>query len=126
MPKIEYLDLIGIQYKKKGRDPLSGLDCYGLLIEAFKRAGKTIPEYDSPDSSTGIVALINSEIRLWKKIEEPQQGAAALYRVPGLLHCAYLLTKDLLLHSWEPAAGVLVEPREEWDKRLIGYYVFEQ
>jgi predicted phage tail protein len=39
-----YSDLIGIPWKKGGRDK-TGFDCYGLAMEMFRRAGKDLPEY---------------------------------------------------------------------------------
>ena len=42
---IDYTDLIGVPFKNRGRDVKTGVDCYGLVIEVFKRFGHNIPEY---------------------------------------------------------------------------------
>ena len=43
--EIQYADLIGVPFKNLGRDVKSGLDCYGLVVEIYRRCGKEIGEY---------------------------------------------------------------------------------
>lgn len=38
--EIQYADLIGVPFKNLGRDVKSGLDCYGLVVEIYRRCGK--------------------------------------------------------------------------------------
>lgn len=42
---IDVSDLIGIKYKEHGRD-LSGFDCYGYVMYAYKRLGIELPDFD--------------------------------------------------------------------------------
>ena len=42
---IDYSDLIGVPFKNQGRDKNIGLDCYGLVMEVYKKLGIQLPEY---------------------------------------------------------------------------------
>jgi len=39
MIRAEYSDLVGVPYSLGGRDPRRGLDCFGVLLELYRRAG---------------------------------------------------------------------------------------
>ena len=41
---IEFGDLIGVPFVRGGRDPAGGLDCVGLTLEIYRRAGIELPE----------------------------------------------------------------------------------
>ena len=58
--EIQYADLIGVPFKNLGRDVKSGLDCYGLVAEIYRRCGKEIGEYYSDCSDKArINAILN-------------------------------------------------------------------
>lgn len=42
---IDYDDLIGIPFINGGRDRNKGFDCYGLVMEVYRRCGIALPEY---------------------------------------------------------------------------------
>ena len=42
---LEYGDLIGVPFVGNGRSKETGFDCYGLVQEMFRRAGRTLPDY---------------------------------------------------------------------------------
>lgn len=58
---IYYTDLIGVPFKNRGRDTRCGVDCYGLVIEIFKRFGKHIPEYYADYNDTEAVNKLITE-----------------------------------------------------------------
>lgn len=50
MQRVEYLgalvaDLVGTPFVDRGRDPATGLDCWGLVMEVQRRLGRAIPDY---------------------------------------------------------------------------------
>lgn len=45
MSMLEYGDLIGVPFVGNGRSKETGFDCYGLVQEMFRRAGRTLPDY---------------------------------------------------------------------------------
>jgi len=60
---IEYESLIGIPCKDEGRT-LEGLDCYGLVMEVYRRFGIELPEYwASFDDDEKVSAIIHEEIK---------------------------------------------------------------
>lgn len=116
-----YDDLIGVPFKLGGRGP-DAYDCYGLLEEMYRRDGKNILDYKSPEAGPLISALITSECaRLWQPCE-PKRGATALIRVPHSLHVGYMIGPMRMIHSWEKSGGVVIEPIEVWKRRVIGFY----
>jgi cell wall-associated NlpC family hydrolase len=118
---IAYADLIGTPFKLGGRGP-DAYDCYGLLEEAYRRAGKTILDYRSPEAGPAISALIAGECaRLWMPCEQ-RAGATVLIRVPFSLHVGYMINDFKMIHTWRNSGGVLVEPVEDWKRRVIGFY----
>ena len=55
--EFKYADLIGVPFKNLGRDVQTGLDCYGLVHEVFRRAGMEIGEYYEKMLLLAVVAL---------------------------------------------------------------------
>lgn len=45
MSNINTRDLIGIPFVDGGRDPRQGLDCWGLVLEIFRRCDIVLPDY---------------------------------------------------------------------------------
>jgi cell wall-associated NlpC family hydrolase len=66
---INLRDLLGIPFTNRGRT-LDGLDCYGLVMEVYKKFDITLPEYnadfdDTEKTSCGN-ALISQKLHvLW-------------------------------------------------------------
>ena len=59
---INYADLIGVQFKNRGRDITSGVDCYGLVMEVYRRFGIDLPEFTADfDDVEKINSLICTE-----------------------------------------------------------------
>lgn len=95
-------DLISSVYVPGGRDPATGLDCYGLLLEVFRRLGVGLPDVAadwSPtwaDESPGdLVAQLHAP---WSEVSRPYRaGDVVVIKWPS---------KDLPDH-----VGVLVDDR---------------
>ena len=65
--EIQYANLIGVPFKNLGRDVKSGLDCYGLVVEIYRRCGKEIGEYYSDCSDKArINAILRREVATTK------------------------------------------------------------
>ncbi len=117
--KIDVADLIGKPFEIGARGP-DKYDCYGLLVEVFKRAGSIVPDYESPSDGKIIAIMMSKEIELWEETHlEP--GAALLFRIPGSTHVGVYLGNDKFIHSWQEC-GVLIERLTNWQQRLIGVY----
>ena len=70
---VKYQDLIGVEFRNHGRDVLTGLDCYGLVKEIYKRFGVALPEFDADfDDVDKISCIIKNEQRsksIWRRIK---------------------------------------------------------
>lgn len=72
---IDITGLIGIPFKSRGRSIKTGFDCWGLVIEVFKRINITIPDFyiDAYDSieidKTRKIFESN-----WQKVYKPDTG----------------------------------------------------
>jgi hypothetical protein len=80
-----------------------------------------VPDYTSPSDGARISALFALELRLWEPCE-PRTGSIALIRVPGNMHCGYLLDPNRMIHTWKKSGGVTIERLEIWKPRIKGFY----
>ena len=117
-------DLIGIPYKPHGRD-LSGMDCYGVVIEMMKRQGKNIPDvfYGDTKKETNVSVLQSLEAVIPNtKLDKPEEGAVVELLVNGQpSHVGVCLGDGTFIHAMEKI-GVVMEPLYRYKKRIRGYY----
>lgn len=70
---VEYRDLIGVPFRNRGRDIKTGLDCYGLVMEIYRRYGIELPEYTADfDDLEKVNALITDGVAMksnWRRVE---------------------------------------------------------
>lgn len=103
---IKYDDLLNIPYKENGRD-MSGMDCYGMTIECFRREGKKLKDivYDSvivsSDRLDGYVSHINVI-----DAAGPGNGIGIKCEFQGELHIGYMLDKKMVLHMTYEGARI--------------------
>ena len=117
---VEYEDLIGKEFAYGGRGP-DQYDCYGLLREMFRRAGKEVPDYKSPSVGAEIIAMILDKKNEWEEVE-PGPGTAMLMRLRGNAHVGFRLPYGLFIHTWERSGGVCVERVRDWEARIVAHY----
>ena len=51
-----YADLIGKPFLWRGRGE-GGLDCFGLVLEMFKRTGQVLPQLNTPSNLAAVSAM---------------------------------------------------------------------
>lgn len=94
---INYTDLIGVPFKNRGRNVKEGLDCYGLVMEVFKRYGYNIPEYTADfDDIDKVNELIQNKTSIksnWKRVELNDISA------PCLLAIRFGVPKGVVNHT---------------------------
>lgn len=119
----DYMDLLGLPFVRGGRGP-DAYDCYGLVKEMFKRAGKEVPDFASPGTLEEIEALIADNHHHWRRVPIGTAGAALSFRVEGYgAHVGYMLSNDRFLHAWEPT-GVTTERLTGGTFKPIASYVY--
>jgi probable lipoprotein NlpC len=110
-------DLVGIPYKEHGRDS-TGMDCYGLVIEAIRRMGKTVP--DAFCTGKGIKTKTASIPNT--KLDKPEEGAVVEMLVMGRpSHIGVCLGDGTFIHAIEKI-GVAIEPLSRYRHKIKGYY----
>ena len=125
MHEIDYVDLLEVPYKLNGRDK-TGLDCYGLVVEMFKRNGVTLPDYFYADSDDAtITKLIVDNVEFAEELKRPEPYCAVLFKQHKFgTHMGVVLSdKRRFIHcavgknvSVEKLDGIL------WRDKIMGFY----
>lgn len=123
--KIEIRDLLGKPYKKHGRGP-DAYDCYGCLIEVYRRYGKTVPDaiYDilTPEIAGHLIQNTASFLDALK-IPTPREEAAVVINMGGRpRHVGVCVSDTQFIHCWRQ--GVTVSDLSSWTKRIEGFYLW--
>lgn len=124
---MDHLDLIGTPFKYGGRSPDKdgALDCYGVVVEMGRRRGLNFPERQFSEDLAVNHALMACQMDEWKRIEGPEPGSVVLIRILGKAsHVGFVLDGFSFIHAWEGSNGVVVEPLEDWEKRIEGFYQY--
>ncbi len=102
---IKYEDLLGVPYKRGGRDITTGLDCYGFCIECFSRAGKILKDIAATPQGdlAEYILTVNAKI-----IDEYIPDCGAQFLLDDRLHVGYMLNKREILHM--TYKGVRITP----------------
>lgn len=129
---IEYSDLIGIPFRNRGRDRETGLDCYGLVQEVYRKSGVDLPEYTADyNDMAGIDRLVKSNTQgyPWKRITEPVAPCLVAIRFgspPGVVnHTAVYVGAGKFIHTRDKI-GVCVDriSNPAWSRVIVGYYQY--
>ena len=121
---INVADYIGIPFEYGGRGP-SKYDCYGLVMELYKRVHDVdIKDVKSPSELKKVAMMMSSDLHLWKQTEK-RFGAVVLFKVKGLVsHVGFVIHGDKFIHTWDKSGGVVIEKLADWEKRIIGFYEY--
>ena len=125
-------DLIGVPFVSRGRDPKTGLDCWGLVMEVGKRFGKNIPDFlvDAHDSKQiGVIhAFVEKD---WTKTDHPQPGAVIGLRLdraclPDVTqHYGVCLDTRRFIHAMEGVGVVVTRLDHRFFRNIIsGFYLW--
>jgi cell wall-associated NlpC family hydrolase len=129
-------DLIGVPFRKRGRDVAEGVDCFGLLMEAHRRLGKPIPDFASPEFLHEIEAALQENKRTWTchwaktgrdhvPLTVCTPGRSLLIAIKGqAIHVGFIHKPGWFIHCWEDTTGVTVERISLWKQRILGVYEF--
>ena len=131
-----FRDLIGIPFVDGGRDT-KGLDCYGCIIEGFKRYKIKVPDHNMACSAVALAKynpeeigkIIWKERHKWQRLQELEIPCliAMSLATPGFYnHVALYIGDDKILHT-RMGANVCIEklssPRYNLRKKRYYKYV---
>jgi hypothetical protein len=117
-------DLIGIPFKKRGRDK-NGMDCLGLAIEVLNREGIKLDDvfYEDIEESTKKRLMESMEASIPNtKLERPEKNCIIEFIILGQpSHIGVYLGDGEFIHASEKF-GVVIEKLYRWNHRVRGYY----
>ena len=76
------LDLVGVPFVNGGRDYKTGLDCWGMVLECYKRTGITLPDYKIDAYCT--LAITDNMVQVlgeWKKLDSPKDFCVVSFSI---------------------------------------------
>lgn len=91
-------DLLTVPYKANGRD-MSGMDCYGLVLECCRRAGTPLRDvrYNGTEIAADTLSFYTRAVNVYP-IENAQAGAVIECEYGGNLHIGFLVDTKTVLH----------------------------
>ncbi len=97
-----FTDLIGIPYKEHGRSKEEGFDCYGLVLECFRRAGTPLADLDYRSPSFTLSQADGAKAGLnVRQVPSPKPGRIIEMDYNGKVHIGYLADMNNVLHATE-------------------------
>lgn len=117
-------DLVGVPFRRGGFDPATGLDCLGLVLEVFRRAG--VPVHVDFDYSRGWRARVLTAFE--EHVGQFEAVPARLARSGDLvvmddepgepLHVGVMISRTDVIHSTK-TAGVAVQRLARFADRSV-------
>jgi cell wall-associated NlpC family hydrolase len=96
--EVEYEDLIGIRWVRDGRTREEGMDCLGVILEAFRRAGLALPD----PKHTG---RIEDFTDIFEEVAEPNTLFDIINLRGSINHLLVVIREGLALSSREGGVG---------------------
>lgn len=119
-------DLIGKPFVDGGRGP-EGYDCYGLVMECYRRNGINLPEQNIGCMDTPKIASeIENQRPAWVRLNTPETPCLVAIRLtPGIVnHVGVYIGNGQFIHAYKNAGGVCINRIADpiWRRRIEGYY----
>ena len=125
-----FSDLIGKAFEYGGRGPDS-FDCYGLAKEVFKRAGRELPEVNSP-TEFNTIHNVGQDLKELISVEVPEPEpfciVGFMIRPPFVSHMGIVLEDGFrFIHVLENTL-VCIERLDNatWKDKIGGFYRITQ
>ena len=120
-------DLRNVPFLKGGRNIETGLDCYGLCMEASRRAGKEIPDFPFLDDMEEIDEIVRREEEgQFKRLESAQPFSLVIFKMkpPYISHIGMILPDRKTFISISAKMGCCVERLDSsfWKNRIEGFF----
>lgn len=120
-------DLIGVPFIDRGRDPRVGLDCWGLVLEVYRRAGIELADYQiCCEDASRIGVEIDTQRSAWSRIEAPLPVPALVVMRLGSPYCNHTgihIGGGRFIHT-RSGVGVNIDRIDSvnWRHRIEGFY----
>jgi cell wall-associated NlpC family hydrolase len=127
---LEISDLIGVPFVNGGRNKGSGLDCWGLTIEVFRRYGIELPDFKvNCEDASRINSTFHSEVKHWNKCEGNSLPvpAVVVIRFNDNVFCNHtgVYVGDLRFIHTREKVGVNIDRIDSpvWRHKIEGFYI---
>lgn len=121
---MKYDDLIGIPFVDGGRDA-NGYDCWGLVMELYRRQGYQVNDYHIAAVDVDIIAeTARADESKWIRYDEPKEGRLVLLKLSTgcwANHVGMCIGNGKFIHAYL-LTGVCVDRLSKWRSRIVGYY----
>lgn len=120
---------LGSPYKHKGRDPKTGLDCWGLGVCIFKDLGITLLDFDIDYNENWCFSegnhFIENYWKQWEKVEQPKLFDCVLFKFyedghPN--HGGICLGQDRFIHACKTGVVVGNLTRPAIQNLTVGFF----
>ena len=126
-PKLD--DLIGKRFVNGGRKPVTGLDCWGLVMEVYRRYGISIPDFTVDAFAFQAIDVLAGkavESRVWERVHEFRDKDAPLVVLmrmhPKLItHVGVYIGHNRIIHTMK-MTGIITSRASALKSRIVGYY----
>ena len=128
---IKYNDLLDVPFVDGGRDPETGLDCWGLVMEVMSRFGNNVPDFGiSCWDAASIAAAYGREKASgkWRKADGPAPGLLVVMAFdplhPGMVqHYGVCLDRRRFIHILDKTKVIVSKVAGDYfAKRIAGFY----
>lgn len=113
-------DLVGAPYKRNGRDPVTGIDCWGLTALVLRRMGFNVTKDAEPENLALSCQRMTEETTSpdWQISDGRIGDVVALFRHETVVHVGVVVT-DGVLHTTRGVGAVIQSARAL--QRTFGY-----
>ena len=130
---VKVRDLIGGRFVSGGRDIKTGMDCWGLVMEVYKRNGITIPDFSVGAFDYAVInALMDEAVGslVWERVGTPVSTDAPLVVLmrmhPKLItHAGVYVGGNRIIHTMR-MTGVIMSRVDGLKSRITGYYRYAE
>ncbi len=127
---VKISDLIGGRFVNGGRSVVKGLDCWGLVMEVFRRYGITIPDFTVDAFAYQTINALAGEAvetRKWEEVYKPKDKDAPLVVLmrmhPKLItHAGVFLGDNRIIHTMKSTGIITSKTTSSLQSRITGYY----
>jgi len=129
MDKLKVGDLVGKGFVNGGRDVDTGLDCWGLVMEVYKRYGITLPDFTVDSFAFKMIdsiAIENAGMPEWEEVLVPVDKDAPLVVLMRMhpvfiTHAGVFIGNNKIIHTTK-GTGVILSRMQALQSRIAGYY----
>lgn len=121
---IEYQDLVGKPYAYGGRGP-EEYDCWGLVMEIYRRKGVELPDYERPESWSEVAKLMIQEKQAWTECGQIPGSVIHIRVGRDPHHVGIYIGTNKFIHAHEGSQCVCVERITFWERNIVGYYDYQ-